>query len=139
MIHLVYISTATREFTHQDLIDLLEQARQRNTELNITGMLLYDRGTFIQVLEGEKKDVMAVYDSILRDDRNSGNYIVQEKSISSRNFPNWSMGFKNLSNETIEHVAGYSQFLNNSISPSEIANKADSIVKLLFSFKMQSL
>lgn len=138
MIHLVYISSATRDFSHEELLNLLEQSRERNARLNITGMLLYDHGTFIQVLEGEEEDVVAVYSSILSDDRNAGNYIVQQKEIQERNFPQWSMGFKNLSDESSINMPGYSTFLSSTASPTNIAQKTDSIVNLLYSFKMQS-
>ena len=57
MIHLIYVSSATREMTEEDLIFLLEQSRNRNLRQHVTGMLLFVGGNFIQVLEGDDKDV----------------------------------------------------------------------------------
>ena len=138
MISFVYISSATKDFSQDELLKLLEQSRSRNATLDITGMLLYANGTFMQVLEGEEKNVLDVYDSILRDKRNAGNYVVQKKPIEERNFPTWSMGFKNLSGEEKMKVPGFSPFLSQQLEPGDIARHADTVVRLLFSFKEQS-
>ena len=53
MIQLIYASYATREMSNEDLIDLLEKSRQRNSRQNITGLLLYAEKKFLQVLEGQ--------------------------------------------------------------------------------------
>ena len=52
MIHLCYVSTATRLMTQADLLDLLATARQRNKACDVTGMLLYKDMSFVQILEG---------------------------------------------------------------------------------------
>ena len=43
------------------MLDLLRQSRDRNKELNISGILLYVQGKFMQVLEGKKDFVEKVY------------------------------------------------------------------------------
>ncbi len=54
LINLVYKSTAVCPMTQQDLLDLLIQSREKNHRLHVTGMLLYQKMTFLQVLEGNK-------------------------------------------------------------------------------------
>jgi hypothetical protein len=49
---LVYVSSATKPFSPDELSELLAQARVDNAALGITGMLLYSNGNFMQVLEG---------------------------------------------------------------------------------------
>ncbi len=57
MFFLVYVSSATRPFSGEDLRALLETCRKDNAELGVTGMLLYKDGNFMQVLEGDEDAV----------------------------------------------------------------------------------
>jgi hypothetical protein len=57
MFHVVYVSSSTQLFTKSDLQILLQKARDRNTQLDLTGMLLYKDGSFMQVLEGKEEAV----------------------------------------------------------------------------------
>lgn len=52
MYRLVYKSVECAPFSETDLKKLLMNSRLRNTEAGLTGMLIYDRGTFLQMLEG---------------------------------------------------------------------------------------
>lgn len=54
LIHLIYVSTAREEFDETELARILDTAVRRNGERNVTGMLLYAGGTFMQVLEGRR-------------------------------------------------------------------------------------
>ncbi|MDZ4802991.1 MAG: BLUF domain-containing protein [Bryobacteraceae bacterium] len=40
MLSLVYVSSADREFSELELMELLEKSREKNTRLGLTGMLL---------------------------------------------------------------------------------------------------
>jgi hypothetical protein len=69
MYHLIYTSMAIAPFSERDLIQLLEQSRTLNKKAGITGMLMYTRSKFIQVLEGEQSIVNKLYAKIVEDDR----------------------------------------------------------------------
>ena len=135
MIHLVYVSKATKEFEQNELVFLLEQSRIRNKRQSVTGMLLYGGGNFIQVLEGEQKDVDEVYSSIVCDERNWGNILLIRESIDVRTFPNWSMGFRALSEKDLIPVEEFSEFMTQNMYPEDIAKKPDYVLKLLYQFK----
>jgi AraC-like DNA-binding protein len=64
MYAIAYTSCAWHAMTQQDLDQILKGARVRNIELNVTGVLLYAGGCFIQYLEGFKRDLFEVIDSI---------------------------------------------------------------------------
>lgn len=138
MIHLIYVSSANSEMSEDDLLQLLEECRSRNLKQHVTGMLLYIGGNFIQVLEGEEKDVEEIYDSITRDDRHSGLIVMLKEQIKERVFPDWTMGFKHLSNENKGEVKGYTEFLEKDMKPEQIAHKANEAVMLLYSFKQNN-
>ncbi len=134
MIHLIYVSAATSKMLDQDLTLLLEQARERNKKLNITGLLLFFNGNFMQMLEGEQNDVEAVYNSIIADTRNCDNRIIQQKPITERAFPDWQMGFKNLDNKLTLH-SGYSSFLNNKTTAQTLNCQKPELLALFNNFK----
>ncbi len=132
-LQLIYVSKATKQMTKEDLKYLLEQSRERNKNLNVTGMLLYSGSSFIQVLEGAATDVEAIYESILKDERNTDNYIVQKKGIDEREFPDWTMGFRDLTEEDIKNIDGLSDFLERENNLSDI--KISHAMLLLSQFK----
>jgi hypothetical protein len=59
LVELLYCSVSVpSKLTHVDLDHILASARRRNVAVNITGLLLYYRGEFVQILEGEKESVI---------------------------------------------------------------------------------
>lgn len=132
--HLIYISTATSLPSEDDLEELLKQSRVRNLRQNITGMLLYSNATYLQVLEGESKDVHEIYDSILNDPRNTGNIILLEESIKQRDFPTWTMGFKNLENFSPEELPGFINIFSGKIDKDIALARGAAAVDLLLHF-----
>lgn len=133
MIQLIYASNATSEMTKENLLSLLVQSRERNLKQNVTGLLLYADKKFLQVLEGEQKDVEEIYQSILHDDRNTSNVIYSKSKIIEREFPNWSMGFRNLDLEEKKDIQGFSNFLE--IGEKLIDFKLSHAILLLNQFK----
>lgn len=134
MIHLIYISSATRDLSEMDLLDLLHQSRDRNKRQNVTGMLLFKDGAFLQVLEGEADDVDEIYASITLDDRNAGNYMVEREEIVERNFTQWSMGFKDLTRSRPGELDGYTDLLLSGEIPDDAVKCRDMAVELLLHF-----
>ncbi|MGI4862974.1 MAG: BLUF domain-containing protein [Janthinobacterium lividum] len=107
MHHIIYLSWATFPFTNEQLQSLLTLARRRNTELAITGILLYGNECFLQVLEGEQELVQELYALIRRDPRH-GNFITfVDKPVAQRAFADWVMAFQPVSAQQLDDVVGY--------------------------------
>ena len=134
MIRIVYMSSATRDADEDALLELLAQCRERNKRKNVTGMLLYRDGAFLQVLEGKAQDVDQIYGAILMDNRNTGHYLIERKEISARQFPDWSMGFRDLTHYRADELEGYSEILEKGKTPEDIPNYKDMAVALLLKF-----
>ena len=83
-----------------DLTSLLEQSRTRNSLSGITGLLIYDRGAFLQVLEGDREDVEKIFSSILRDERHTRIKVLTRESKPRREFTTWSMAWADISQRT---------------------------------------
>lgn len=107
MEYLVYVSTAKKMMEDADLLELLTQSRERNLKHNITGVLLYSEGTFMQVLEGERDDVYKIYGSIEQDLRHRNIIKLITGPADQRVFPNWSMAFASVNADTLEVIEGY--------------------------------
>ena len=93
MLQLIYSSAAVTPFTQADLNNLLELARKRNRLFDITGMLLYHSGSFLQVLEGPESGIDTIYSSITRDKRHLNHKLLNRQIVTRREFQGWSMGF----------------------------------------------
>jgi hypothetical protein len=92
---LLYCSVSVpSQLTNVVLDHILASARRRNLAENVTGMLLYYRGEFVQILEGEKTSVENVYQKFIGPDlRHTALNKVHQNIISHRSFSEWSMGF----------------------------------------------
>ena len=110
-----------------DLLDILKTSRENNNKNDISGMLLYDNGSFIQVLEGEDSLVDNTFISIQNDERHNNIVMMQNRDLDSREFASWSMGFENISNIDKTRIDGYAQFQSllyeNKFSGSSLAKK----------------
>ena len=91
---LVYVSTATRSLSMDDIGRLLEKARQRNLDQEVTGVLLYSDGHFMQCLEGPAARLASVYDTIKSDSLHFGIIDLVREPIKAREFSEWSMAFR---------------------------------------------
>ena len=110
MLSIVYVSVASREMSDADISAVLTQSRANNGCRQLTGALLYHRGRFIQVLEGPDDEVLTRFDIISRDPRHSGLQTVSRKQIGARQFPEWTMGFRPQSDESVRQLDGFDDF-----------------------------
>lgn len=135
MFSVTYASSALVPFTPRDLRTLLEKCVSNNRPRGITGMLLYKDGNFMQVLEGEEKVVRAVHNVIAADPRHRGLITLLQGATPGRQFPDWSMGFKDLGAD-IDNPEGYSEFLNIPLNGAEFMSDPTRAQQLLLTFKM---
>ena len=91
MLRMFYISAAKRLVTASELSDILAVSRERNRLDNITGVILYQEGSFAQVLEGPEDAVRACFARIEKDRRHSGCAIILEETAEARLFDGWDM------------------------------------------------
>lgn len=80
-----------------DAIDsILAQSRRKNPDLGITGVLCHGGKVFMQVLEGGREPVNALYNKIAADTRHEQVILLHYEEIAERRFGNWTMGQVNL-------------------------------------------
>lgn len=93
---LTYSSTAAIPFDDGDLERLLESSRVANVNTDLSGLLLYRAGRFLQVLEGPESAVREAIDRIGRDPRHRDVRVLVSESIDERRFADWTMGYEPL-------------------------------------------
>lgn len=128
---------AVRPFSPEELLQLLTQSRARNRERDLTGLLLYRNGQFLQALEGPAAQVDALIEKIWVDRRHAGLRILMREEISEREFPDWSMGFKNINEATEDAVPGLSRFLERKFDASYYVEHPSELWLLLRLFKIR--
>lgn len=110
LVHCIYSSAAIVEFSQDDIVALLEKARSNNYELGVTGMLLYDRGSFFQVLEGKPDVVTSLLKIIQKDERHDQVVKIIYEEIEERDFSGWTMGFSGMTRKDLKNIEGLNDF-----------------------------
>ncbi len=90
---LVYTSTASRPLAKSDLEHILGNARKRNLEEHVTGLLLFTEGKFMQYLEGPKSGVLKIFEIIKKSSMHEQITEVSRQSVDTREYGDWSMAF----------------------------------------------
>ncbi len=94
MYRIIYRSIETAPLTHSMLKKLLDKSRRRNIEQEISGILIYHRGVFLQLLEGDADAVKDIFRLIERDRRHKQvTTLLAADKPGGRVFGQWPMGF----------------------------------------------
>jgi hypothetical protein len=91
---LVYVSTARHLLAPPELDHLLQAARARNRIEQVTGMLLYSDGNFMQYIEGPPQGLGTVYQIIRNDPLHHGLIELFNEPAPQREFAHWAMAFR---------------------------------------------
>jgi hypothetical protein len=94
--HVLYRSRTRQAPTEADLQTLLEQSRTYNAQQQITGLLLYSDGQFVQLVEGPEAVVRSLYARIRADARHTQVVTVSDGPAPQRWFADWHMAFGNV-------------------------------------------
>jgi hypothetical protein len=130
----VYVSASPRLLQEEEILEILRVAREKNEKLDITGMLLYREGNFLQVLEGPASAVDSLLATIKRDPRHNGFILMSRKKIDERQFGEWSMAFRNMSKGSTTED-GYNAFLEPGFEDDEVGEQSQLVFRLLRRFR----
>lgn len=110
MLSIAYVSVATTPMLDGDVAALLTKARANNERDGLTGALLFHGGRFIQIFEGDDDMVRRRFAEIAADPRHRSVQKMREKTIGARQFPEWTMGFRTPSDESVKELEGFEDF-----------------------------
>ncbi len=128
---LIYRSEKASTFPESEIQPMLQKFKTPNTIHEITGMLFYIEGHFIQCIEGSEGNVEQLLSNIIHDPRNTSFSVLSDITTPERRFPTWWMGFKSMSTnellqqkgfidisskETLDRLLNHHQFMLNLMS-----------------------
>lgn len=104
---IVYTSTARIPVDISVIKDILSISTRNNEQSEISGILVYLDGTFLQVLEGPETFINDTFDRIKSDDRHHNIVVLSEEYIEEREFPKWFMAFRETNQGEAKDLIGY--------------------------------
>ena len=97
LVRLLYVSKPVGPITTHVTASLLENSRVSNKKSEITGVLCQGSGIYMQVLEGERTAVNALYSRIIADTRHHQVELLSFEEVGQRRYGQWSMALVQLS------------------------------------------
>lgn len=99
LVRLMYASRAAASVDADALAAILRKSKENNPGVGVTGVLCFcfNAGVFLQVLEGGRGPVSALYNRIAQDARHREVVLLSYEEIGERSFSSWSMGQVNMS------------------------------------------
>lgn len=88
----LYRSKARRNLGQAAVLDIVTTSARANAREGLTGFLHFDRGYFLQYLEGPKGPLARKVARIHKDRRHSEMVILADGTIDERFFESWDMG-----------------------------------------------
>jgi len=132
MFELIYTSVAPQRLSESELLDILAKARIKNKQLGITGLMIYHDREIMQILEGEKSAVQALYQAICEDVRHARVAVFYEGDILERAFTDWSMAFKSLDEDAVNNITLGYEGLGETLSPIHMLKESNNRGKKVF-------
>lgn len=128
---LIYRSYATPALHEAALPALLRAARHHNQQTNLSGLLLYVDGQFLQVLEGPEPMLSNLYARILADARHNAITTLAYGPVLNRAFPDWRMAYAPAHAALLAQATG---FLPLTAAPGFTAHPPPDLRQLLHDF-----
>lgn len=133
--YLIYVSSARDVLTDSQLEDILAVARRMNALHQITGMLAYWDGNFIQYIEGPAPEIDQLLRNLGGDPRHAGIIVMQRGTVAQRAFPEWTMAFDRKLDSQSPGPSGVSRFLTDGFLTGEPANLSPQARRMLEAFR----
>lgn len=121
LVRLLYASRTPTKLAPKTIEAILEASRKYNPEHGITGILCHGGDVFLQVLEGGRDAVNALYNLISRDPRHQDVVILHYEEVTERRFAGWTMGQVNLAKVNASLLLKYSE--RASLDPYAVSGK----------------
>lgn len=132
--HLVYRSRAVSAFSTKDLTAMQQQSQARNEAHDITGLLCYSKGHFVQVLEGSEAEVHALFAKVQQDKRHDQVQVLSERASSHRWFADWRMALVQTNPADLQWLLGYLAARSHNLMPPQVPLTQPHLLTLLTAF-----
>ncbi len=109
LVRLMYASRSDASLTSEDVSAIVRTSKANNPALGVTGVLCFSGQIFLQVLEGGRSPVNALYRRIVADRRHREVELLSYDEIEERTFTGWAMGQVNLARVNPALLLKYSE------------------------------
>ena len=131
----VLCRTSIRDHSrHSCLTSACLLARIKNQRLDVTGMLLYHQGSFLQVLEGPAAAVDPLLATIGADQRHHKLMLLLRREIEARNFADWKMGFVDVAAQT-QALPGFRDYFKSHSSFLDLLGEPKTVERVVDGFR----
>ena len=96
LVRLMYASRVAEGLKPDALQAILKKSTTNNPAIGVTGVLCSSGSVFLQVLEGGRSQVSALYNRIAADPRHRDVVLLTYDEITERRFAGWAMGQVNM-------------------------------------------
>ena len=96
LVRLLYASHAVGKVDCALIQEIMHQSHLHNPQHGVTGILCHSDKLYMQVLEGGRDAINALYAKILRDPRHTDVVLLHYEEICERRYAGWTMGQANL-------------------------------------------
>ncbi|MEN6669330.1 BLUF domain-containing protein [Psychrobacter sp. B38] len=127
------------------LSDIISVSRKHNPELNITGIISYRQGQYLQVLEGPSTEVDRLMAKIGVDPRHQDIWVFLNKDVTKRSFQNWGVSvfdfvdqgifFETFIEDNRAIINGFDEQQKSRIKPFINVTETDSVLESRFEGK----
>ena len=126
---MLYVSSAVGPITTSVTGTILRSAQTHNAANGITGVLCQGRGVYLQVLEGERNQIEALYARIALDKRHNNLVLRHQEDIKSRRYGKWAMAHVDMAHlSDAEAVQRQPSFDPYAATPEDVMAKIDNLI-----------
>ena len=124
LVRLMYASRAAESVDAEALTAILKKSKEKNAAAGVTGVLCHcaNAHIFLQVLEGGRGAVSAIYNRIAQDPRHREVVLLSYEEIGERSFSGWAMGQVNMNRLNPALLLKYSE--SAVLDPYSVSGKA---------------
>jgi hypothetical protein len=106
----------------QDVESILEASNRNNAASVISGMLLFNSGYFLQLLEGSRANVSDTFLRIARDKRHKNVELILGNTVSKRIFHEWNMNYVSITGDVGQTLRKH--HISDAFNPYTLSQKA---------------
>ena len=124
LVRLLYASRAAESVHADTLAAILKVSKEHNHAVGVTGVLCHcaNSKVFMQVLEGGRSQVSALYNRISQDPRHRDIILLSYEEVAERSFSGWAMGQVSMSRLNPALLLKYSE--SALLDPYSVSGKA---------------
>lgn len=123
IVRIVYSSRVAGSFGFKDVKELSMKAAEYNRSLDITGLLIYGGGQFLQIIEGDSEAVNKLFFKIAKDPRHEHISIIDFDDYVIRQFKSWNMRCLILDNQENVKSTLTKYFKDGKFDPCKLSSK----------------